>query len=138
MWPHSGLQYPKRLTNQKPRAATLFAHPHHRLSSDRAEQVCTRAPGHEGLGGAVGEQGLHTHMCQCRAPMPGTLGRRRPLGLPGWFPTPPPPASPAPSPQHTAFLFLILLNTKSHPYVNWFYSSLLYLPLNEEMPPIKI
>lgn len=32
---------------------------------------------------------------------------------------------------------LILLNTKSQPRVNWFYSSLLCLPLNEEMPPIK-
>jgi hypothetical protein len=32
---------------------------------------------------------------------------------------------------------LILLNTQSQPRVNWFYSSLLCLPLNEEMPPIK-
>lgn len=44
---------------------------------------------------------------------------------------PPAPSTPCSS------CCLILLNTESQPQVNWFYSSLLYLPLNEEMPPIK-
>lgn len=101
------------------------------LPSECAERACTQAPGRvRALGSSRGARPAHTHMCQCRAPIPRDTG-------------PPPPSRAAgrltsPAPSTPRACCLISLNTESHPRVNWFCSSLLYLPLNEETPPIKI